>query len=113
VETLPLYKLKDLEREEIEGTFYREELQKITKKMTFTELKQLLINEKKEKRKQYLIKWLGYPNKFPIYAIIRTNNRKESTVAVVAKADHGYYKSPKLLIKNLMSSMNRGLQRKV
>ena len=58
-ETNPItYKLKDLQEEEIKGTFYESELQK-TEQQIFRIEK--VIEKKKDKS---LVKWKGYPDKF-------------------------------------------------
>ena len=50
----PVYKLKDLDDEELKGTFYEKELQK--------EIKQDDVY-----KKHHLVKWLGYLNKFNLW----------------------------------------------
>ena len=62
----PVYKVTDLKGEELEGTFYAEELLAVCYD---TEQDQFLVESiQKErgrgKRKEYLVKWLGYPDKF-------------------------------------------------
>jgi len=62
--TYPItYKLKDLNGEEIKGSFYEKELQ-LTKQGDTYIVEEILKTKGKGKNKQYLIKWLGYPNKF-------------------------------------------------
>ena len=56
-----MYKLKDYDGEELKGTFYEEELQKVIKPDDVYEVEKIL---KKRGNVQYLVKWLGYPNKF-------------------------------------------------
>jgi len=64
--TEPVYSIKDLKDEEIRGTFYEKELQKIH----FDQDKNFRIESVLKKRKgprgsvQLLVKWLGYPEKF-------------------------------------------------
>jgi len=64
--TEPVYSIKDLKDEEIKGTFYEKELQKIN----FDQDKNFRIESVLKKRKgprgsvQLLVKWLGYPEKF-------------------------------------------------
>jgi hypothetical protein len=57
--TPPTYKIVDLMDEAIEGTFYTEELQKVTKPSVFRIEKVL-----KKKNNEVLVKWLGYSDKF-------------------------------------------------
>ena len=60
----PYYKLKDLDGENIEGTFYSQELQKVIKDNDVYKVENVLSSRKKAGKKQFLIKWLGYPEKF-------------------------------------------------
>ena len=57
------YALKDLDGEEIEGGFYVEELQKVQAPETF-KIEKILDQKKVGRTIHYLIKWLGYPDKF-------------------------------------------------
>ena len=52
------YKLKDLNGEEIKGSFYEQELQKTTQEMFRIEK---VIRRKGDKS---LVKWVGYPDEF-------------------------------------------------
>ena len=52
------YKIKDLNGEEIEGTFYREELQK--KDQTIFRIEGVILKTKDKA----LVKWKGYPDEF-------------------------------------------------
>jgi len=52
------YKLKDLNSEEIKGSFYEQELQKTTQEMFRIEK---VIRRKGDKS---LVKWVGYPDEF-------------------------------------------------
>jgi len=64
--TEPLYSLKDLQDEEIEGTFYEKELQKIQfdAEKSFT-IESILKRRKEPGGKvQLFVKWKGYPEKF-------------------------------------------------
>lgn len=61
----PVYYLADLADEEISGTFYEPEVQKIN----FDEgaaraIEKIIKTKGKGKNLQYLVKWLGYPTKF-------------------------------------------------
>jgi transposase InsO family protein len=60
----PVYKLKDLDNEELKGTFYEKELQKIIKEDDVYEVEEILKKRGRGKNVHYLVKWLGYPNKF-------------------------------------------------
>jgi hypothetical protein len=60
----PVYKLKDYDDEEIKGTFYDKELQKIIKQDDVYEVEKILKKRGRGSNVQYLVKWLGYPNKF-------------------------------------------------
>ena len=53
------YKLKDYQDEEIEGSFYNEELQK-TKMGNVFLVEEVLKTRKKKGKKQYLVKWVGF-----------------------------------------------------
>ena len=60
----PVYKLKDYDDEELQGTFYEAELQKVGKQDDVFDIEKILKKRGKGKNVQYLVKWLGYPNKF-------------------------------------------------
>lgn len=60
----PVYVVKDDHGEELEGTFYSEELQKVIKKDDVYKIEKILKKRKKGRRVQYLVKWLGYPDTF-------------------------------------------------
>ena len=60
----PVYKLKDYDQEELSGTFYNEELQKVIKEDDVYEVEKILKSRGKGKNKEVLVKWLGYPAKF-------------------------------------------------
>ena len=60
----PVYEIKDLNNEKIEGIFYEQELQKIYK-FDDTFKIEFVIKEKIEKgKKKLFVKWLGYPESF-------------------------------------------------
>jgi hypothetical protein len=48
----------------LEGTFYAEELQKVIKTDDVYKIETILKKRKKERRVQYLVNWLGYPDTF-------------------------------------------------
>ena len=58
-----MYTLKDLNNENIEGTFYTEELQKVVQDNSF-EIEKVLRTRKVKGVKQLFVKWLGYSDKF-------------------------------------------------
>lgn len=58
-----VYKLKDLAGEEIEGTFYKEELQKITDSGYYP-VEKVLKTRKNRGKTEYFVKFQGYPDKF-------------------------------------------------
>ena len=60
-----LYKISDIDGDDIKGTFYRYELQKINKTETDTYKIEKIIKQKKlDGIKHVLVKWLGWPAKF-------------------------------------------------
>jgi transposase InsO family protein len=59
IDTVPVvYKLKDTSGEVISGTFYLEELQKVTSMPRVFEIEEIL----EQKGKNILVKWKGYPS---------------------------------------------------
>lgn len=64
--TEPLYKITDLNKEDIEGTFYEKELQKITFDPNRVYKIERVIKKRRLKngRVQLYVKWWGYPEKF-------------------------------------------------
>ena len=61
----PTYAIKDLLGEEINGTFYEQEIQKISESTEPIYRIEKIIKTKKEKNNtKYYVKWLGYPDKF-------------------------------------------------
>ena len=62
---LPVYKLKDYMDEEIKGSFYQSELQKIEVRDTDTfKVEKILKTKGRGQNKQYFVKWLHFPSKF-------------------------------------------------
>ena len=59
-----VYKLKDYDEEELKGTFYEKELQMVIKQDDVYEVEKILRKRGRGNNVQYLVKWLGYPNKF-------------------------------------------------
>lgn len=60
----PVYKLVDLNGEEISGTFYSQELQKVEQKDEFYKVEKILDKRTRQGKVEYLVKWLGYPSTF-------------------------------------------------
>lgn len=59
-----VYRIRDLADEEIHGVFYEEELQKVTKSDEVYLVEKIVKQRKTKKGIEYLVKWLGYPDKF-------------------------------------------------
>ncbi|GFX55678.1 putative uncharacterized transposon-derived protein F54H12.3 [Trichonephila clavipes] len=59
----PVYRIKDLLEEPIQGTFYAQELQKVRQKETFP-IEKVLQKRVKKGRVEYKVKYKGYPSKF-------------------------------------------------
>ena len=60
-----MYKIADYYGEELEGTFYEQELQSIIKKDTdFYRIENVIKSRMRGKRKEYFVKWLGYSDDF-------------------------------------------------
>ncbi|CAM5089283.1 unnamed protein product [Eretmochelys imbricata] len=61
----PVYQLKDYEGETVTGSFYPEELQKVNpKRDRIYRVEKVLAEKGKGRKKQLLVKWLGWPDKF-------------------------------------------------
>ena len=60
----PVYKLKDYDGEELKGTFYDKELQKVVEDDDVYKVEKILKKRGRGSKVQYLVKWLVYPNKF-------------------------------------------------
>ncbi|XP_053389257.1 uncharacterized protein LOC128552253, partial [Mercenaria mercenaria] len=62
---LPVYRQNDLQDEEIKGTFYENELQKVDydPDQAF-KIEQILKTKGKGQNKQYFVKWKNYPKEF-------------------------------------------------
>lgn len=62
---LVVYTLKDLQQEVIVGTFYERELQKVTYDPSSNfKIDKIISSRHSGNRKQLLVKWKGYPDKF-------------------------------------------------
>lgn len=61
----PVYKLKDCDGDDIEGTFYEAELQRVTvsKDKTF-KVEKIIAQKRVKGKKLVLVKWVGWPEKF-------------------------------------------------
>jgi transposase InsO family protein len=59
----PVYKIKDRMDEPLEGRFYEQELQRITKPKSFG-IEKILKTRKNGTRNEVFVQWLGYPTKF-------------------------------------------------
>lgn len=59
----PVYRVKDLMDEAIQGTFYAQELQKVDPKDQFT-IEKILKKRNRNGQVEYLVKYKGYPTKF-------------------------------------------------
>ena len=58
-----MYKLEDLDGEDVKGKFYEEELQKTDLK-DFSVIEKIIRKKKVNGKYEYLVKWDGYPEKF-------------------------------------------------
>ena len=69
------YVLKDDHNEELEGTFYQEEIQKVGQKQVYRIEKVLEHRTGTDGRREYLVQWFGYPSSFnswlPQSALVR------------------------------------------
>jgi hypothetical protein len=62
--TPPTYVLKDLKDEELSGVFYEKELQKVDQNNDIYRIEKVVDQKTINKKKYFLIKWLGWPEKF-------------------------------------------------
>lgn len=62
----PVYKLKEFDGDELDGTFYKQELQRVqTKGSDETyKIEKILKTRKRGRNVEYFVKWLGYPDKY-------------------------------------------------
>ncbi|KAJ8019141.1 Endogenous retrovirus group K member 11 Pol protein [Holothuria leucospilota] len=60
----PVYRLKDYGGELIEGTFYEQEMQKVSKEDQTYRIEKIIRRRIRNGRKEYFVKWKGYPSKF-------------------------------------------------
>ena len=64
VRQVPVYRLKDDDREILDKTFYEAELQKIIKVDNVYWFEKVLHKRKRKGEVEYFVKWKGYPDKF-------------------------------------------------
>ncbi len=61
----PVYKIADYHGDELEGTFYEEELQKVIKRDSdYYRVEKVIKSCIRNKQKEYFVQWLGYPDSF-------------------------------------------------
>lgn len=61
----PYIRLKDYQNEEIKGTFYQAELQKVeVRRDDEFKVEKIIQSRGRGPNKQYLVKWLHWPSKF-------------------------------------------------
>jgi hypothetical protein len=59
-----VYKIRDLKGERVEGICYESELLKVVKEDDVFKVESILQTRTRNKQKEVLVKWLGYPDKF-------------------------------------------------
>jgi hypothetical protein len=60
----PVYSIKDMNSDLVEGTFYEKELQKVINKDQVYEVQKVLKTRKTNGETEYLVNWKGYSSKF-------------------------------------------------
>ena len=60
----PVYMIKDYDGEELDGTFYEQELQRVINTDDMYQVEKVLDTRKRRKKTEYYVKWVGYPDKF-------------------------------------------------
>jgi hypothetical protein len=61
----PVYRIADYDNDELHGTSYEQEMQKVDKTDSdFYRIEQILRSRMRNKRREYFVKLLGYPEKF-------------------------------------------------
>ena len=64
----PVYRLEDYGGERVDGTFYAQELQKVTPpRDDVYKIERIIGRRKRRGITEYLVKWQGYPDKFNSY----------------------------------------------
>lgn len=71
VQGIPHYNLKDYAGEEIKGSFYTEELQKVDVDPTF-KVEKILKRRTRKGRKEVLVKWLRWPDQYNSWELAST-----------------------------------------
>ena len=60
-----MYKIADYHGNELEGTFYEQELQNIIKTDSdYYRVEKVIKSRMRNRQKEYFVKWLGYPDSF-------------------------------------------------
>lgn len=71
-----VYTLNDLSNEPIIGTFYEKELQKVAYDPTSSyKIDKIISSRQTGNRKEVLVKWKGYPNKFNTWILASSLNQ--------------------------------------
>ena len=60
----PTYEIDDYDKERLKGEFYELELQRVSKADDVYKVESILKTRKRKGRKEYFVKWFGYPDKF-------------------------------------------------
>ena len=60
----PTYEIDDYDKERVKGKFYKLELQKVSKADDVYKVESILKTRKRKGKKEYFVKWFGYPDKF-------------------------------------------------
>lgn len=62
----PVYKIKEFDGDELEGTFYEQELQRVQIKgeEQVYKIEKIIKTRKRGRNVEYFVKWLGYPDKY-------------------------------------------------
>lgn len=61
---LIMYKVKDAQGEEIKGSFYPQELQRVERKEEIYQIDSILKERGRGKKKEFFVSWQGYPDTF-------------------------------------------------
>lgn len=61
---LLMYKVKDARGEEIKGSFYPQEVQRVNRKEEIYQINAVLDERGRGKKKEYFVSWQGYPDSF-------------------------------------------------
>ena len=71
----PIYVLTDWFGERIEGTFYQKELQKVDINQKRWKIEHTLDTDSVSRNTRYLVKWLGWPEKFNSWISLSDYNK--------------------------------------